>query len=121
MFSSLPSLQGLADKGLVRVLAATSASTSPATKALPLVSATLPGFDYTTWYALYAPQATPAAVVKLINTAVRKALADPALEAKLEPHGVELLGSAPEEVAVWVQRDTEKWGRIVREAGITID
>ena len=121
MFSSLPSLQGIADKGLVRVLAATSASTSPATRALPLMSAALPGFDYTTWYALYAPQATPAAVVKQINAAVRKALADPALEAKIEPHGVELLGSAPEEVAVWVQRDTEKWGRIVREAAISID
>lgn len=121
MFSSLPSLQGLADKGLVRVLAATSNSTSSATRSLPLMSAALPGFDYTTWYALYAPQATPAAVVRQINAAVRKALADPALGAKIEPHGVELLGSTPEEVAVWVQRDTDKWGRIVRDAGISID
>ena len=121
MFSSLPSLQGVADKGLVRVVAATSTSTSPATKALPLMSATLPGFDYTTWYALYAPLATPAAVVAQINAAVRKALVDPALVAKIAPHGAELLGSTPDEVGVWVQRDTEKWGRIIRDAGISID
>jgi tripartite-type tricarboxylate transporter receptor subunit TctC len=85
------------------------------------MSAALPGFDYTTWYALYAPLATPAPLVMQINAAVRKALADPGLSAKIEPHGVELLGSAPEEVAVWVQRDTEKWGRIIREAAITVD
>ena len=121
MFSSLPSLQGLADKGLVRVLAATSTSSSTATKALPLMSAVLPGFDYTTWYALYAPLATPSPLVMQINAAVRKALADPGLIAKIEPHGTELLGSTPEEVSLWVQRDTEKWGRIIREAAITID
>jgi tripartite-type tricarboxylate transporter receptor subunit TctC len=85
------------------------------------MSAALPGFDYTTWYALYAPAATPVAVVRQINAAVRKTLADPALAGKIEPHGVELLGSTPDEVAQWVQRDTDKWGRIVREAGITID
>jgi tripartite-type tricarboxylate transporter receptor subunit TctC len=121
LFSSLPSLQGVADKGLVRVIAATSASSSPATKNLPLVSATLPGFDYTTWYAIYAPLATPAPVVERINAAVRKTLQDPTLGAKIEPHGVELLGSSPEEVTAWVQRDTEKWGRIIREGNITID
>jgi tripartite-type tricarboxylate transporter receptor subunit TctC len=121
MFSSLPSLQGLADKGLVRVVAATSGSSSAATKSLPLMSATLPGFDYTTWYALYAPQATPAPLVAQINAAVRKALSDPALVARIETSGVELQGSTPEEVAALVQRETEKWGRIIKEAGVTID
>ncbi len=121
MFSSLPSLQGLADKGLVRVIAATSNSSSPATRSLPLMSATLAGFDYTTWYAMYVPLATPAPLVAQINAALRKSLADPALAARIEPHGTELLGSTPEEVAVWVQRDTEKWGRIIREAGIALD
>lgn len=121
MFSSLPSLQALADKGLVRVIGATAPSTSPATKSLPLISATLPGFEYTTWYALYAPAATPRPVIDRINAALRKVLGDPALEAKIEPQGLELLTSTPEDVLEWVRRDTEKWGRIIREAGITID
>ena len=121
MFSSLPSLQGVVDKGYVRVLAATAPSTSPATRSLPLMSASLPGFEYTTWYAMYAPLATPTPVIASINTALQKVLKDPALQAKIEPHGVELLASSPDEVNAWVRRDTEKWSRIIRSAGIAID
>ncbi|MFO1326389.1 MAG: tripartite tricarboxylate transporter substrate binding protein [Rubrivivax sp.] len=121
MFSSLPSMQGLVDKGLVRVIAATAASRSSATRSLPLMSAALPGFDYTTWYAMYAPGGTPAALVERINALLRKALQDPAVAARIEPHGTELLGSSPDEVAQWVKRDTEKWSRVIREAGIRIE
>ncbi len=121
LFSSLPSLQGLADKGLVRVIGVTAPSTSPSTRALPQISATLPGFEYTTWYAMYAPAATPKPVIDRINAALRTALKDPGLASKIEPHGVELLGSTPEEVQVWVQRDTEKWSRIIKAGNITID
>jgi len=121
MFSSLPSLQGVVDKGYVCVLAATAPSTSPATRSLPLMSASLPGFEYTTWYAMYAPLATPTPVIASINTALQKVLKDPALQAKIEPHGVELLASSPDEVNAWVRRDTEKWSRIIRSAGIAID
>jgi tripartite-type tricarboxylate transporter receptor subunit TctC len=121
MFSSLPSLQGLVDKGLLRVIAATAASRSAATKFLPLVSATLPGFDYTTWYAMYAAPGTPKAITDRINTALRKALDDPGMAAKIEPHGTELLGSTPEEVGEWTKRDAEKWGRVIRDANIRLE
>ena len=121
MFSSLPSLQGLADKGLVRVIAATAPSRSPATRSLPLMSATIPGFEYTTWYAMYAPPGTPRPLVERINALLRRTLQDAAVSARIEPHGTELVGSSPEEVPEWVQRDTEKWGRVIREAGIQLD
>ena len=121
LFSSLPSLQGVADKGLVRVIGVTAPSSSPGTKNLPQISAALPGFEYSTWYAMYAPLATPRPVVDRINAALRQALADPALTAKLEPHGVDLFASTPEEVGEWVKRDTEKWGRIIKAANISID
>lgn len=121
MFSSLPSLQGLADKGLVRVIAATAPSRSPATRDLPLMSAALPGFEYTTWYAMYAPAATPQPVAERINQALRQALNDPALASRIEPHGTELLGSTSDEVLEWVRRDTEKWSRVIRESGIKLD
>jgi tripartite-type tricarboxylate transporter receptor subunit TctC len=121
MFSSLPSLQGLVDKGLLRVIAVTSASSSAATKSLPLVSASLPGFDYTTWYAMYAAPGTPKASIDRINGALRKVLDTPSMAAKIEPHGTELLGSSPEEVVEWTKRDTEKWGRVIRDANIKIE
>ena len=121
MFSSLPSLQGVADKGYVRVVGATAASTSAATRALPLLSATLPGFDYTTWYALYAPVGTPTALVERMNAALQRTLQNSALEAKIEPAGIELQAGSPEDVTTWTRRDTEKWGRIIRDAKIAID
>lgn len=121
MFSSLPSLQGLADKGLVRVIAATASSVSPATRNLPLMSSTLPGFDYTTWYAMYAPVGTPQTIIDQANAALRRVLKDPALESRIEPHGIELQASSPEEVIAWTKRDTEKWTRVIREAKIAVD
>jgi tripartite-type tricarboxylate transporter receptor subunit TctC len=121
MFSSLPSLQGVADKGYVRVVGATAASTSAATRALPLLSTTLAGFDYTTWYAMYAPLGTPTALVERINAALKRTLQTPALEAKIEPAGIELQAGSPEDVQNWTRRDTEKWGRIIRDAKIAIE
>ncbi len=121
MFSSLPSLQGLADKGLVKVLAATSPSRSAATKSLPLMATTLPGFDYNTWYAMYVPLNTPKAVTDSINMALTKALKTPALVAKIEAAGTELQPGSAEEVQAWTQRDTEKWAKVIRDAQIAID
>lgn len=121
MFSSLPSLQGAIDKGLVRLLAATSASKSPATKSLPLMSAALPGFDYTSWYAMYVPLKTPSAVVARINALMQQTLKDPGLAGRIEAHGMEPLPTGPEEVDVWVKRDQEKWGAVIRTAKITLD
>ena len=121
MFSSLPSLQGLADKGLVKVLAATAPSKSNATKSLPLIATALPGFDYTTWYAMYAPLATPKPVVDTINAALNKALKAPALVAKIEAAGTELQPGSPEDVQAWTQRDTDKWSRVIRDAKIAIE
>ncbi len=121
MFSSLPSLQGVADKGYVRVVGATAASTSAATRPLPLLSAALPGFDYTTWYAMYAPLGTPTPLVERMNAALRKVLQNPALAAKIEPAGIELHTGSPDEVQAWTRRDTEKWGRIIRDAKVSID
>jgi tripartite-type tricarboxylate transporter receptor subunit TctC len=121
MFSSLPSLQALADRGLVRVIAATAPSRSSATKSLPLMSATLPGFEYTTWYAMYAPSATPTAIVERINAHMRKVLEDSTVAARIEQQGTELLVSSPNEGLEGVRRDTEKWGHVIREAGIRLD
>ena len=121
MFSSYPSLQGLVDTGLLRVLAATAPSQSPATRALPLMSATLPGYEYTTWYAMYAPLATPTALVQRIEQALSRAIKQPQLVAKIEAAGTELHAGTAQEVLAWTQRDTDKWSRVIKEAQIAID
>lgn len=121
MFSSLPSLQAVVDKGYVRLLAATAPSKSPATRSLPLMSATLPGFEYSSWYAMYVPAATPDPVVLKINAALQKVLKDPAVIAKIDPHGMETLATTPDEVLQYVKKDTEKWGQIIRKANISLE
>lgn len=121
LFSSLPSLQGLIDKGYVRLIAATAPSSSPATRNVPLMSATIPGYDYSTWYAMYAPLATPREVVDRANAALNHALANPTLSAKVAAAGTELHAGTPEEVLLWTQRDQEKWARIIRAAHIQTD
>lgn len=121
MFSSLPSLQGMVDKGYVRVLAATAPSKSPATRTLPLMSAAIAGFEYSSWYAMYAPRQTPTAVITRINGLLQQALKDPELVGKIEPHGMELVPTGPEEVEAWVRRDEDKWRSVIQKAGITLD
>lgn len=121
MFSSLPSLQGIVDKGYVRVLASTAPSKSPATRALPLMSAAIPGFEYSSWYAMYAPRQTPTAVITRINGLLQQALKDPELVGKIEPHGMELVPTGPEEVEAWVRRDEDKWRAVIQKAGIILD
>lgn len=121
LFSSLPSLQGLVDKGYVRILAATAPSTSPATRALPLMSTALPGFEYSTWYAMYVPQDTPKALTERINQALNRALKNPQLVAKVEAAGTELHPGTPEEVLQWTRRDTDKWQRVIQAAHISVD
>ena len=121
LFSSLPSLQGLIDKGYVRLLAATAPSQSPATKNLPQMSATLPEFEYATWYAMYAPLATPPALVERINQALTRALKNPALTNKVEAAGTELRAGSAEEVMQWTQRDAAKWRRVIQDAKITLE
>ncbi|CAB5681512.1 Argininosuccinate lyase [Delftia tsuruhatensis] len=121
MFSSLPSLQAAVDKGYVRVLAATAPSTSPATRSLPLMSATLPGFEYTSWYAMYLPQQTPDAIVARASAVLQRALKAPELAEKIALHGMEPMPAGPQQVSTWVRRDHEKWGALIRETGISLD
>ena len=121
LLSSLPSLQGLIDKGYVRLLASTAPSHSPATRNLPLMSQTIPGYEYSTWYALYVPIDTPNALVQRINQALNQALRNPKLNDKVENAGTELHGGTPEDVLRWTQRDTEKWSRVIQAAKISVD
>jgi tripartite-type tricarboxylate transporter receptor subunit TctC len=88
---------------------------------LPLIGSALPGFEYTTWYAMYAPLATPKATVDIINTALGKALKNPAMATKIEAAGTELQAGSPEEVLAWTQRDSDKWSRVIRDAKISVE
>jgi tripartite-type tricarboxylate transporter receptor subunit TctC len=119
MFSSMPSLQPMIDRGAIRAIGMTARS--PGTANIPLISEAVPGFEYTTWYGLFAPAGTPAAVIAALNAAVRQALADPALQRKLEPQGLEPQASTPEELAAYLRRESAKWAKVIQDARIRLD
>ncbi len=107
------------DAGTVRALALTGPARLALLPAVPTADeAGLPGFVVASWNALAAPAGTPPAVIARLQAAVAAALAAPALRQRLEPLGMRLQASTPAELADWLGRETERWGGVVRRAGI---
>lgn len=121
LFSSMPSLKPMIDKGSVKALAMSAPSKGADTAKLPLVSQTLPGVSYTTWYGLFAKAGTPPDVLAKLNQAVIDTLKNPELNQKFESQGVEFVSSSPKRLTEIVQRDTKQWTALIEEAGIEIE
>lgn len=121
MFSSPPSLQAAVDKGYVRALGMSAAGGTGAAKALPVIGSVVPGFEFITWYAVFAPAGTPQPVVDKLNTTLRTVLGNAAIKAKMAEQGVELVSSTPQELSHIMKRDTDKWAQVIRDAKIKID
>lgn len=88
---------------------------------LPDVSATLPGFDANTWVGMFAPAATPAAIVQTADDAIRRSLADPALVSRLAEIGMLPFSSPSADFAQYIETDTQRWGELIRKNGISMD
>ena len=71
-----------------------------------------------TWFALLAPKGTPPAVIARMNAVSNEILADPAVKKRLADMGASTLGGTPQQLAEHLAAETEKWGRVVREAHI---
>ncbi len=121
MFSSPPSLQAAIDKGYVRPVGMSAAGGTGAAKSLPVIGSVVPGFEFTTWYAIFAPVGTPQPVVDKLSSALRSVLGQVAIKTKMAEQGVELSFSAPQELAQIMKRDTDKWARVIRDAKISTD
>ncbi|MCD0502487.1 Bug family tripartite tricarboxylate transporter substrate binding protein [Bordetella petrii] len=121
LFSSMPSLKPMIDKGAVTALAMSAPSTGSYTSKLPVITDTLPGMEYTTWYGLFAKAGTPPEVLEKLNRAVVQTLKNPELNEEFDSQGVEFVSSTPQELADLVRKDTQKWTKLIQEAGIEID
>jgi tripartite-type tricarboxylate transporter receptor subunit TctC len=80
-----------------------------------------PGFEVTAWNALYAPRGTPKAVVERLNAEVTRILAQPEARQRLLQIGFEPAGGTPEELAAFEKREREKWGPLIKAAGLKGD
>ena len=84
-------------------------------------SPAIPGFEATNWYAFVAPGKTPRELLDFWNRELVKALKDPQVNAELAKHGLEPAPGTREELARYMESESEKWGKVVREAKITAE
>lgn len=119
LFSSMPSLQSLIDKGSIRAIGMTGPSAAAQAAGIPEISKTgLPGFGYTTWYAMFVPKGTPDAVIQKLNVSLGKVLNDQALQQKLTPQGLDLQSSSPAQLGALMSAEAESWKKIIQAANI---
>lgn len=107
--------------GAATALGITSLTRNPLFPELAPVADTVPGFEAATWNALFLPPKTPDAIVTALSQDVAAILAEPAVKARLAALSVETIGSTPAQGAEFLQKESEKWGRLVRAAGIRAD
>jgi len=122
LFNSMPSVLQHIKSGRLRALAVGSAKRSPAAPDVPTVSETagLKDFQYTTWYALHAPAATPKEVIARINADSVKALGQPDMAELLASQGAEPAPSTPEGLAKFMRAEYEDWRKVIKAANLSL-
>jgi tripartite-type tricarboxylate transporter receptor subunit TctC len=122
MLDQLPSALPMIQANRVRALAVTGPRRSRLLPDLPTMAELgLPQAEATSWGAVMGPAGLPAPVVTRLNAVIREALAEPAVQQRLATAGADAVSSTPAELAATMRSETEKWGRVVREARITVN
>lgn len=116
---SMPGSMPQARAGKLRAIAVTSATRAGAAPDIPTIAESgLPGYEFTSWFGLFAPGATPRPVVDRVHDAVGKVLMQTAVRERLAADGNEPMGVGPDAFAATVRSDMAKYASIVKSANI---
>ena len=119
MVAALPGTLAFIQAGRVRALAVTGAQRAPATPELStMMEAGIPGYEFSTWYGLFAPAGTPREIVAKLNAAAAKMLAQPDFKAQLARDGLDPAGGTPEWFDTYFRAEVDKLGAVIRAAGV---
>ncbi|HMG77682.1 MAG TPA: tripartite tricarboxylate transporter substrate binding protein [Xanthobacteraceae bacterium] len=121
MFDTTPGSIAHIKAGQLRALAVTTTSRADALPDLPTVGDFVPGYEASQWYGLVAPKDTPAAVIEKLNMEVNAALATPGMKTRLADLGGAPFSGTPAEFGALITKDTEKWGKVVKFSGATVE
>ncbi|OFZ88393.1 MAG: hypothetical protein A3F74_19815 [Betaproteobacteria bacterium RIFCSPLOWO2_12_FULL_62_58] len=122
VISSAPSVVPHVRSGRLRALAIGSAKRSPALPEVPTVAESgLPGYEYTTWYGIFAPAKTPEAIVKKMNAEIVRMLADPQMTQRFQSQGGDPASSTPAQLTAYMREEMARWTRVIKTAGIRIE
>ena len=118
MVAALPGTLPFIQAGRVRPLGVTSAQRAPATPELPtMMEAGIPGYEFSTWYGLFAPAGTPREIVFKLNAAVARILGQPDFRAQLAREGLDPAGGTTESFENYFRAEVEKLGAVIRASG----
>jgi tripartite-type tricarboxylate transporter receptor subunit TctC len=118
LFAATPGTTEYITTGKLRALAVTTASRAEVLPELKTVGDFVPGYEASQWYGIGAPKNTPPEILDKLNKEINAAIADPGMKARLAAIGGEPLPGSPAEFGKLISEETEKWGKVVRAAGI---
>jgi tripartite-type tricarboxylate transporter receptor subunit TctC len=121
MFSSLPSVQSHVQAGRVKLLATAARQRTDAIKDTPTVGETIKGYDLVTWYGLFVPRKTPAAIVSRLHMELVSVLTSAEIGQLFQAQGVEPVHTTPQELESLMRIETERWRKVIQTAGIRLD
>jgi tripartite-type tricarboxylate transporter receptor subunit TctC len=117
-FATMTASIGHIRGGQLRPLAVCTLKRSDALPGIPTVAEFIPGFEASSWFGIAAPKGTPADVIASLNRETNAGLADPTIKARFDDMGGMALTGSPADFAKLIADETEKWGKVIRTAGI---
>jgi tripartite-type tricarboxylate transporter receptor subunit TctC len=118
MFDNMPSALPVVKEGKLRAIGVTSAKRSPSAPDVPTIAEQgLPGFEATSWFAVFAPAGTPRPIVDQLHAEFVRIFNLPDVQAKLKTLGLEPILGGPDELARVQQAEIAKWAKVVKDSG----
>ena len=122
MFDSITSAKPHIDSGKLRPIGITTSKRSKAIPNVPTIAESgLQGYEVIPWFAVFVPAATPKPIVNKLNAALLDALKSPEIKAKFDGIGAEPLGTTPDELANYLNKEIERWGKVISTNNIKSD
>ncbi len=117
-WSSIPTVLTHVQAGRLKMLGTGGTKRSPALPDIPPIADTLPGYELVTWYAIFAPTGTPAAIINRLNVEAAKVLKDPDIQKRFGDQGLEPSIMTPQELKRYTEADVSRWTKLVKAANI---
>jgi tripartite-type tricarboxylate transporter receptor subunit TctC len=122
VFDNVVSMAPLHQAGRIRCLAVSTRTRARIAPDIPtMAEAGIAGYEADAWFGVFAPAATPAAAVERINAEVNRALQVPAIRQRFESLGCEPAGGTAAAFGTYFRAEVDKWGKVIREAGIRLE